>query len=72
MIFMVKCSFCGKELDRGGGVLFVRKDGSLLYFHEKKCRKNLIELGRKPSKLKWARAGVLMKTAKTTNKPAKA
>ena len=64
----MKCSFCGVEVVRGRGLLYVKKDGSLLYFHNAKCKINMLELGRKPAKLKWARAGAI---AKPVVKPAK-
>ena len=53
----MKCSFCGKEIKRGQGILYVKKDGSLIYFDDGKCQINMLELGRKAAKLKWARAG---------------
>jgi large subunit ribosomal protein L24e len=57
----MKCSFCGKEIKRGHGILYVKKDGSLIYFDDGKCQINMLELGRKAAKLKWARAGVIGK-----------
>ncbi len=50
---MTKCSFCGNEIDRGTGVLFVKKDGKLLHFCSSKCEKNTIKLKRKGRELKW-------------------
>ncbi len=61
----MKCSFCGVEVERGKGTLYVKKDGSLFYFHAAKCRRNMLELGRKPAKFKWARAGAVIKPAKS-------
>jgi len=55
----MKCSFCGKEIKRGQGILYVKKDGSLLYFDDGKCQTNMLVLGRKAAKLKWARAGAI-------------
>lgn len=52
----MNCSFCGNEVRRGTGYMFVRRDGSVLTFCSSKCRKNLLRLGRNPRKLKWARA----------------
>jgi large subunit ribosomal protein L24e len=59
----MKCSFCGVEFQRETGLLYVKKDGSMLYFHSGKCKKNVLKLGRKPAKFKWARAGAVIKTA---------
>jgi large subunit ribosomal protein L24e len=50
---MVKCSFCGNEISRGTGLIFVRKDGSALNFCSRTCEKNLIKLGRKPRTTRW-------------------
>jgi len=33
--------------------MFVRRDGSFLAFCSRKCRRNLLKLGRSPRKLKW-------------------
>lgn len=50
---MVKCSFCGKELEKGTGTIFIKKDTKLLYFDSKKCEKNMLKLKRKPINVKW-------------------
>lgn len=49
------CSFCRREFLQGTGQMYVRNDGSVYWFCSSKCRKNLLKLGRLPSKLKWAR-----------------
>jgi len=68
----MKCSFCGKEIKRGQGILYVKKDGSLIYFDDGKCQTNMLDLGRKSAKLKWAREGALAKPmAKTARTEAK-
>jgi large subunit ribosomal protein L24e len=48
----MKCSFCGEKVNKGEGILFVRRDGSFLYFCKAKCRINF-NMGRKSTKLKW-------------------
>ncbi|MBI4153719.1 50S ribosomal protein L24e [Candidatus Woesearchaeota archaeon] len=50
---MVKCSFCNSELEKGTGMMYVKKDGRILWFDKKKCEKNMLGLGRKSHKLKW-------------------
>lgn len=55
---MVECDFCGKTLERGTGKMFVKKDGKILYFCAIKCRKNLLELKRKPIVTKWTKSYV--------------
>ena len=52
---MPKCSFCGKVLERGTGMMFVRSDGRILYFDSKKCEKNMLKLKRNPRKVKWVK-----------------
>jgi large subunit ribosomal protein L24e len=55
----MRCSFCGKEIKRGQGILYVKKDGTLIYFDDGKCQVNMLVLKRKAAKLKWARAGAI-------------
>jgi large subunit ribosomal protein L24e len=49
----MKCSFCGTEIPPGTGLMYVQKDGKILYFCSKKCEKNMLKLKRKPRKVKW-------------------
>ena len=49
----MKCSFCGKEITKGTGKMYVKKDAKILYFCTNKCEKNALKLKRKPRKLKW-------------------
>ncbi len=51
----MKCSFCNKEIRKGSGMVYVKTDGTMIYFDSGKCMKNMLELKRKPSKLKWTR-----------------
>lgn len=67
----MKCSFCGNEIERGRGILFVRKDGNLIYFDSGKCQTNMLDLGRKASKLKWARGGAIGRPTTKTEKKMK-
>ncbi|MFH1328348.1 MAG: 50S ribosomal protein L24e [Candidatus Bathyarchaeota archaeon] len=47
------CSFCGKEFQPGSGMMYVKNDGTILWFCSTKCRKNSLKLGRDSRKLKW-------------------
>ncbi len=47
------CSFCGRPIEPGTGVMYVRNDNQRLYFCTKKCERNMLGLGRKARKLKW-------------------
>lgn len=53
---MAVCSFCGYELEKGTGLMFVKKDGKVLHFDSRKCEKNMLKLKRRPTKLKWTKA----------------
>ncbi len=50
---MVKCSFCGRDIPKGTGKLFVKKEGTAFYFCSNKCEKNLLKLKRSRRKTKW-------------------
>ena len=43
-----KCSFCGASIEPGTGKMYVKKDGTILFFDANKCYKNMIELKRVP------------------------
>ncbi|MEM2866440.1 MAG: 50S ribosomal protein L24e [Candidatus Hadarchaeales archaeon] len=47
-----RCSFCGGKVAPGTGTMFVRRDGSLLYFCSSKCERNF-KLGRRPDWTRW-------------------
>jgi len=49
----MECSFCGKEIERGTGMKYVKNDGKIFYFCSRKCEKNMIILKRKPIRTKW-------------------
>ncbi len=49
----MQCSFCGINIEAGTGIMFVKNDGKIYYFHSKKCEKNMIKLRREPKKAKW-------------------
>jgi len=50
---MVKCSFSGKEIPPGKGIMYVKPDGKILYFYDRKSEKNMLKLGRKAQKVTW-------------------
>lgn len=51
----MKCSFCGNEIPKGTGKIYVKKDGKILYFDKMKCEKNMLKLKRKPVNIKWTK-----------------
>lgn len=48
------CSYCGEKITPGKGLMYVRNDGTILYFCSRKCEKNM-EMGRKPEELEWTK-----------------
>lgn len=48
-----ECSFCKTGIEAGTGKMYVKKDGSLLYFCSNRCEKNMMKLKRLPRKVKW-------------------
>lgn len=50
---MVKCSFSGKEIPKGKGIMYVKADGKILYFADRKAEKNMLKLKRKPQNVTW-------------------
>ena len=59
---MVKCSFCGHEVEKGTGKMFVKTDGKILNFCARKCEKNMLVLKRKARDLKWTKHYIKKKT----------
>ena len=49
------CNFTGEEIEPGTGMMFVRKDGSVLWFKSSKARKNQLQLKQNARKVKWTR-----------------
>ena len=47
------CSFCGRQIKPGTGMVYVKNDGTIYKFCSSKCYKNAVKLGRNPRKLKW-------------------
>ena len=53
---MPKCAFCGTQIEKGTGKLFIYNSGKSDYFCTNKCEKNLLVLKRKPLKIRWTEA----------------
>ncbi len=49
----MKCSFCGKQIERGTGKIVVAKDGTAKHLCSMKCEKNSMKMGRISAKTKW-------------------
>ncbi len=50
---MVKCTFCGNNIEQGTGKMLAKNDGSIFYYCSNKCEKNQQKLGRLPRNTKW-------------------
>ena len=49
---MARCNFCGNEIEKGTGMIFVEKIGKVLHFCSSKCERNMV-LGRIPRHTRW-------------------
>ena len=52
---MVKCTFCGYQIEKGTGKTYIKKDGKIIHFCSNKCEKNMFKLKRKAASLKWTK-----------------
>jgi large subunit ribosomal protein L24e len=52
---MAKCNFCGENIKKGTGKIYVEITGKALNFCSSKCEKNLLKLKRNPRKFKWTK-----------------
>ncbi len=50
------CDYSGQEIEPGTGTMYVRADGTVLWFADSKCEKNYF-MGREPRDLEWTEAG---------------
>jgi len=53
---MPKCTFCGTQIEKGTGKMYVYTSGKIAYFCSTKCEKNLLKLKRKPGTTRWTEA----------------
>ena len=53
---MPKCAFCGNQVEKGTGKLFIYNSGKADSFCSNKCEQNLLVLKRKPLKIRWTEA----------------
>lgn len=59
----MECSFCGKNVLKGTGFIFVRKTGQVLNFCSRKCETNMVKLKRQPRKTRWTKEYAKTKAA---------
>ncbi len=65
---MVVCSFCGSEIKKGSGKIFVKDNGIILNFCSSKCENNMLKLKRDARKFKWTKAFVKGEAPSTEKK----
>jgi large subunit ribosomal protein L24e len=53
---MPKCTFCGNQIERGMGKMFIYNNGKIDHYCSNKCEKNYTKLNRKPLRVKWTEA----------------
>jgi len=51
----MRCAFCQKEVGKGAGYLFSKKDGTTFFFRSSKCRNNQLGLKRVGKKAAWVK-----------------
>ncbi|MFH1835570.1 MAG: hypothetical protein ABH851_05230 [Methanobacteriota archaeon] len=49
------CTFCSKKIEKGTGLIHINRAGKALNFCSSKCRRNQLDLKRKPRKVKWTK-----------------
>ena len=59
------CDFSGEDIEPGTGIMYVRNDGTVLHFKDRKAEKNYF-MGREARDLEWTEAG---RRAKDTRRP---
>lgn len=52
---MPTCTFSGESIKPGTGIMYVQKDGKILWFKNSKCKKNFLVLKRKPVNTRWTK-----------------
>jgi len=62
-----KCSFCGRQIPPGFGIMYVKNDGTVLRFCSRRCYISAIEFHRDPRRQAWVRKGVKKKKPIHTN-----
>jgi len=55
MVKVKKCSFCAYDIPIGRGVMFVKRDGTILNFCTNKCKKAMINYKKNPRKTRWTK-----------------
>ena len=57
-------SFSNEDIPKGTGIMYVKKDGSVLYFKSSKTMKNMLKLKREGRKVAWTQKTISLTTEK--------
>jgi large subunit ribosomal protein L24e len=57
----MNCNFCGAPIEQGTGKMYIKKDGTVLYFESSKCQRNQVGLGRVNRNVPWTKAAAQAK-----------
>ncbi|MBU0527301.1 MAG: 50S ribosomal protein L24e [Candidatus Micrarchaeota archaeon] len=68
---MVRCSFSATEIEKGKGLMYVKKDGTIYYFNSSKEKKNFVGLKREGRRQKWTIASREFKESQAKKKTSK-
>ncbi len=63
-----ECSFCGDPVEPGTGKQFIKNTGRVYHFCSNKCKKNMMELGRKARNTRWTQRHAQEKAIETYSK----
>lgn len=58
----MQCTFCGRMINLGTGMMYVKTDGRIFYFCSSKCEKNMLKLDHNPRKTRWTTEHHRLKT----------
>ncbi|MCS7143043.1 MAG: 50S ribosomal protein L24e [Aigarchaeota archaeon] len=53
MLTKHRCTFCGGEFIHGIGLLYVKRDGTVMWFCSRRCRVYMIDRKRDPRRVRW-------------------
>ncbi len=63
-----ECTFCGNPIEPGTGTLNIKNSGQVFHFCNSKCKKNMMELGRKARETRWTKRHAQDKAIRTYTK----
>lgn len=61
-------SFSNESIPKGKGIMYIKKDGSVLYFENSKTHKNMLNNKREGRKMRWTKKTFAVVTDKKEDK----